>query len=99
VGDVDSLHVEIDNLNDPLVGFCFIRSIDWPKFKRLDSKNISPAKKKHISVEVITLGCKNIWRERNGKIFKNERPSLRSWKRKVKKKIWAKQKKTPMHKI
>jgi hypothetical protein len=28
LGDVDSLHVEIDNLNDPLVGFCFIRSID-----------------------------------------------------------------------
>jgi hypothetical protein len=28
VSDVDSLHVEIDNLNDPLVGFCFIRSID-----------------------------------------------------------------------
>jgi hypothetical protein len=28
VGDVDSLHVEIDNLNNPLVGFCFIRSID-----------------------------------------------------------------------
>jgi hypothetical protein len=28
VGDVDSLHVEIDNLNDPLVEFCFIRSID-----------------------------------------------------------------------
>jgi hypothetical protein len=27
-GDVDSLHVKIDNLNDPLVGFCFIRSID-----------------------------------------------------------------------
>ena len=26
--DVDSLHVEIDNLNDPLVGFCFIRYID-----------------------------------------------------------------------
>jgi hypothetical protein len=26
--DVDSLHVEIDNLNDPLVGFCFIRDID-----------------------------------------------------------------------
>jgi hypothetical protein len=26
VGDVDSL--EIDNLNDPLVRFCFIRSID-----------------------------------------------------------------------
>jgi hypothetical protein len=28
VSDVDSLHVEIDNLNDLLVGFCFIRSID-----------------------------------------------------------------------
>jgi hypothetical protein len=27
--DVDSLHVEIDNLNDPLVGFCFIRDIDF----------------------------------------------------------------------
>ena len=26
--DVDSLHIEIDNLNDPLVGFCFIRDID-----------------------------------------------------------------------
>jgi hypothetical protein len=28
VGDVDSLHIEIDNLNDLLVGFFFIRSID-----------------------------------------------------------------------
>jgi hypothetical protein len=28
VGDVDSLHVEIDNLNDLLVGFFFIRRID-----------------------------------------------------------------------
>jgi hypothetical protein len=28
VGDVDSLHVQIDNLNDHLVGFCFIRNID-----------------------------------------------------------------------
>jgi hypothetical protein len=28
VGDVDSLYVEIDNLNNPLVGFCFIKSID-----------------------------------------------------------------------
>jgi hypothetical protein len=26
--DVDSLHVEIDSLQDPLVGFCFIRDID-----------------------------------------------------------------------
>jgi hypothetical protein len=25
---VDRLHVKIDNLNNPLVGFCFIRSID-----------------------------------------------------------------------
>jgi hypothetical protein len=26
--DVARLHVKIDNLNNPLVGFCFIRSID-----------------------------------------------------------------------
>jgi hypothetical protein len=26
--DVNRLHVKIDNLNDSLVGFCFIRSID-----------------------------------------------------------------------
>jgi hypothetical protein len=26
--DVDSLHVDIDNLNGPLVGFCFLRDID-----------------------------------------------------------------------
>jgi hypothetical protein len=26
--DVDILHIEIDNLNDPLVGFCFIKDID-----------------------------------------------------------------------
>jgi hypothetical protein len=29
VDDADNLHVEIDNLNDSLVGFCFIKSIDW----------------------------------------------------------------------
>jgi hypothetical protein len=28
VGDVESLHFEIDNLNDPLVGFFFTRIID-----------------------------------------------------------------------
>jgi hypothetical protein len=28
-GDVARLHVEIDKLNDPLVGFCFIRDIDF----------------------------------------------------------------------
>jgi hypothetical protein len=28
VGDVDSLYVEIDNLNDSLVEFYFIRNID-----------------------------------------------------------------------
>jgi hypothetical protein len=29
VDDVASLHVKIDNLNISLVGFCFIRSIDF----------------------------------------------------------------------
>jgi hypothetical protein len=28
IDDVARLHVEIDKLNDLLVGFCFIRSID-----------------------------------------------------------------------
>jgi hypothetical protein len=36
VGDVDSLHVEIDNLNNPLVGFCFIRNIDIIKYHDRD---------------------------------------------------------------
>jgi hypothetical protein len=39
VGDVDSLHVEIDNLNDLLVGFYFIRSID--KLKEEDEVAIT----------------------------------------------------------
>ena len=30
--DVAMLHVKIDNLNDFLVGFCFIRSIDKVNF-------------------------------------------------------------------
>jgi hypothetical protein len=34
--DVDSLHVEIDNLNDLLVGFYFIRSIDVESCKIWD---------------------------------------------------------------
>jgi hypothetical protein len=29
VGDVDSLLVEVDNLNDPLVKFFFIKIIDF----------------------------------------------------------------------
>jgi hypothetical protein len=36
VGDVDSLHIEIDNLNDPLVRFCFIRSINM-EYTRIGS--------------------------------------------------------------
>jgi hypothetical protein len=37
---VDSLHVEIDNLNDPLVGFCFIRSIDMAYIYKAGRKPI-----------------------------------------------------------
>jgi hypothetical protein len=33
--DVARLHVKIDNLNDLLVGFCFIRSIDELHLHRL----------------------------------------------------------------
>jgi hypothetical protein len=44
VGDVDSLHVEIDNLNDPLVGFYFIRSIDYTQEKTYNIKKKLVAK-------------------------------------------------------
>jgi hypothetical protein len=42
VSDVDSLQVKMDNLNDPLVGFCFIRSIDcfFVKCDNLDMDTI-----------------------------------------------------------
>jgi hypothetical protein len=30
--DMDRLHVKIDNINDSLVRFCFIRSIDYSVF-------------------------------------------------------------------
>jgi hypothetical protein len=30
--DVDALHVKVDNLNDLLVGFCFIKGIDAPTY-------------------------------------------------------------------
>jgi hypothetical protein len=39
--DVDSLHVEIHNLNDPLVGFCFIRDIDYVRTELVDHKQES----------------------------------------------------------
>jgi hypothetical protein len=57
VGDVDNLHVEIDNLNDPLVGFCFIRSVDFSEdlivilefaFSYLCSQNMGMLKKQKI---------------------------------------------------
>jgi hypothetical protein len=41
VGDVDSLHVEIDNLNDLLMGFCFIRSINYILITRPSSGHTS----------------------------------------------------------
>jgi hypothetical protein len=53
VGDVDSLHVEIDNLNDPLVGFCFIRSIDIPLCLR--SKPVEKLVNGYVGVGVILL--------------------------------------------
>jgi hypothetical protein len=37
--DMDSLHVKIDNLNDTLVGFCFIRDIDVPPYLLLFSND------------------------------------------------------------
>jgi hypothetical protein len=53
VGDVDSLHVEIDNLNDPLVGFCFIRSIDMEEW--MDLSRADWIRKTNIQVELFNL--------------------------------------------
>jgi hypothetical protein len=32
-------------------------------------------------MEVVILACSNIWKQRNGKIFKYQRPSFQGWKR------------------
>lgn len=39
---------------------------------------------KKIAMDIIIMGCWNIWMHRNGIIFRNEIPSLRSWKYKFK---------------
>jgi hypothetical protein len=31
-------------------------------------------------MEVVILACRNIWLLRNGKIFRNERPTFAKWK-------------------
>jgi hypothetical protein len=38
--DVDSLHVEIDNLNDLLVRFCFIRDIDMSDLVKKKNREV-----------------------------------------------------------
>jgi hypothetical protein len=38
---------------------------------------------KQIFMEIITLGFRSIWTERNDKIFQNERPTIQNWKRKL----------------
>jgi hypothetical protein len=45
--DVDRLHIKIDNLNNPLVEFCFIRSIDKGMKLRLGLEFICGLKDKY----------------------------------------------------
>jgi hypothetical protein len=57
VGDADSLQVQIDNLNDLLVGFCFIRNIDKKVFgARIDILHSNNMKDKYpMYAEATTL--------------------------------------------
>jgi hypothetical protein len=67
VDDVDSLHVAIDNLNDLLVGFCFIRNIDI--ISLIDDgqhKKITIAKFLHKSIQdqmcwIATIVDNSLW--------------------------------------
>ena len=38
----------------------------------------------HFGIEIVTLGYWHIWNQRNGKIFRNERPSIQGWRRNLK---------------
>ena len=38
----------------------------------------------HFGIEIITLGYWHIWNQRNGKIFRNERPTIQGWRRNLK---------------
>jgi hypothetical protein len=37
--------------------------------------------RKPFIMEVVMLGCWNIWKQRNGLIFRFERPTFAAWKR------------------
>ena len=39
---------------------------------------------KYIAMDIVILGCWNIWMQRNGKIFNDIRPSLNSWRHMLK---------------
>ena len=39
---------------------------------------------KQFATGIVILGCWNIWIQRNGKIFRNEVPSVNCWKFKLK---------------
>jgi hypothetical protein len=57
--------------------------IDWSLAQDIQG-SISAAKlafRKPFFMEVLMLACWNIWKQRNGKIFRNDRPTFGGWKR------------------
>jgi hypothetical protein len=57
--------------------------IDWSLAQDIQG-SITAAKlafRKPFFMEVLMIACWNIWKQRNGKIFRNDRPSFGGWKR------------------
>ena len=57
--------------------------IDWSLGQDIQSTAVQARKdfKQPFFMEVVILACWNIWKQRNGKIFEDERPSFAGWKR------------------
>jgi hypothetical protein len=57
--------------------------IDWTQEDNIEQMFITARASfaKPLSTEVVILACWHIWKQRNGAIFENIRPSFGSWRR------------------